>query len=63
VPIGGQPRAARQVGRYQIIEKLGEGAMASVYKAFDPSINRPLVIKFLHEDLCQDAEYRMRVLR
>jgi serine/threonine-protein kinase len=63
VPIGGEAMPARQVGRYQIVEKLGEGAMASVYKAFDPSINRPLVIKFLHEDLCQDDEYRMRFLR
>ncbi|MGE5339051.1 MAG: protein kinase domain-containing protein [Gemmatimonadota bacterium] len=54
---------ARQVGRYQILAKLGEGAMATVYKAFDPSIGRALVIKFLHADLCVDAEYRTRFLR
>ena len=54
---------ARQVGRYQILAKLGEGAMATVYKAFDPSIGRELVIKFLHSDLCVDAEYRNRFLR
>jgi len=59
----GEDVPAREVGRYQIIAKLGEGAMATVYKAFDPSIGRPLVIKFLHADLCVDAEYRSRFLR
>jgi len=53
----------RQVGRYQVIGKLGEGAMASVYKAYDPSIDRSLVIKFLHPELCRDAETRNRFLR
>jgi serine/threonine-protein kinase len=62
-PVDGEAIPVREVGRYQIIEKLGEGAMASVYKAYDPSINRPLVIKFLHQELCRDAEYRARFVR
>jgi serine/threonine protein kinase len=63
VPIGDEQRPARQVGRYQVLELIGEGAMASVYKAFDPSIGRSLVIKFLHSEFCRDAQYRMRFLR
>jgi serine/threonine-protein kinase len=59
----GSDAPVRQVGRYQILAKLGEGAMATVYRAFDPSIGRELVIKFLHGDLCVDAEYRSRFLR
>lgn len=54
---------ARQVGRYEVLAKLGEGAMASVYRAHDPSIDRELVLKFLHRDLCVEAEYRSRFLR
>src|ERR1051325_5104501 len=61
--IGSSEAPAREVGRYQVIEKLGEGATASVYKAYDPSIDRQLVIKFLHPELCRDEETRNRFLR
>ena len=63
IEIGAEVLPAREVGRYQILDKLGEGAMATVYKAFDPSINRALVIKFLHGNLSAIADYRQRFLR
>lgn len=63
IPSGDGTAPVREVGRYQILEKLGEGAMAAVYKAYDPGIDRQLVIKFLHPELCRDSEYRMRFLR
>jgi serine/threonine-protein kinase len=52
-----------RLGRYQIREIIGEGAMASVYKAFDPEINRSLAIKLLKAQLRLDGEYRNRFLR
>ncbi|TXG80487.1 MAG: HAMP domain-containing protein, partial [Rhodocyclaceae bacterium] len=53
----------RQAGRYQILELIGRGGMATVYKAHDPGIDRTIAIKFLHASLCEDEQYRGRFLR
>jgi serine/threonine-protein kinase len=55
--------AMERLGRYRIREIIGEGAMACVYKAFDPEINRALAIKLLKAQLRLDGEYRNRFLR
>jgi tRNA A-37 threonylcarbamoyl transferase component Bud32 len=42
--------AGRNLGRYHVIEALGEGGMASVYKAFDSSLERNVAIKIIRSD-------------
>jgi serine/threonine protein kinase len=37
----------RQLGDYQIIEQIGKGGMASVYRAYQPSLDRDVAIKVL----------------
>ena len=51
------------LGRYRILERIGEGAMAEVYRAYDPDIGRTLAIKLLRAEVCNDAEYVGRFLR
>ena len=46
--------------RYEILEIIGTGGMARVYKARCHRLNRLVAIKILREDLAQDAEFRSR---
>ena len=52
-----------EVGRYQVDQMVGEGAMARVYRAYDPKIDRTLAIKLLKSHLLTDDEYRVRFFR
>jgi serine/threonine-protein kinase len=51
------------VGRYQIQARIGQGAMANVYRAFDPDINRVLAIKVLKREYCRNPQFASRFLR
>ena len=51
------------VGRYVIERRIGEGAMADVYRAHDPSIDRVLAIKVLKPEFRQDLGLVGRFLR
>lgn len=51
------------VGRYEVQARIGEGAMADVYRAYDPSINRVLAIKVLKAEFRENRHYALRFLR
>ncbi len=46
--------------RYEIIEIIGTGGMAIVYKALDKKLGRPVAVKILKNDLRSDKELRNR---
>ena len=51
------------LGKYQILEQLGQGGMAEVYKAYQPSLNRHVAIKVMHSYLANDADFVQRFER
>ena len=45
------------LGRYEIIEKIGEGGLAVVYKAKDRLLNRYVAIKILRPEFVKDEQF------
>ena len=50
----------KQLGPYQITEKLGEGGMACVFKALQPSMNRSVALKVLPQRYADAPEFAER---
>ena len=51
------------VGPYRIMEQLGQGGMASVYKAYHASLDRYVALKVLHPAFHQDQTFKTRFQR
>ncbi|MGB0387245.1 MAG: SUMF1/EgtB/PvdO family nonheme iron enzyme [Ardenticatenaceae bacterium] len=52
-----------QIGRYKITGRLGEGGMATVYRADDPHFKREVAVKVLPHQFQHDPEFRQRFER
>ena len=51
------------LGKYQVIERLGRGGMADVYRAFQPGMERIVALKVMHGHLAQDPNFITRFKR
>jgi serine/threonine-protein kinase len=53
----------KQIGKYAIVGKVGEGAMGEVFKAHDPVLNRFVAIKTIVSSLDKQDDLRQRFQR
>jgi len=50
-------------GPYRIVEPLGRGGMASVYKAYEPALDRHVALKVLPREFLHDPDFAERFKR
>ncbi len=51
------------IGKYRVLEALGRGGMAQVYRAYHPQLDRYVAIKVLRSDLVEHEEFLARFRR
>jgi tetratricopeptide (TPR) repeat protein/predicted Ser/Thr protein kinase len=62
-PEAGAPIPGARVGRYALLEMIGQGGMGTVYLAHDPQLERRVALKVLRADRSRGAEMGARLLR
>jgi serine/threonine-protein kinase len=61
--MAGNESVPKKIGRYEVECLVGEGAMAKVYRARDPEIDRVVAIKVLKDELATNEEIAERFIR
>src|SRR6202011_3299641 len=54
---------AEAIGRYVVLGEVGAGGFATVYRAWDPALEREVAIKVLHPHIAREAAIRERFVR
>jgi serine/threonine protein kinase/tetratricopeptide (TPR) repeat protein len=58
-----RPEGVRRWGPLTLLEPLGQGAFADVYRAHDPNLDRDVALKLFRTDRIAGSERRARLLR
>ncbi|MCB0035012.1 MAG: protein kinase, partial [Anaerolineales bacterium] len=56
-------KIGRQIGKYKIVEHLGRGGMAEVYKAYHENLDRFVAVKLMHPFLAGEQDFLSRFQR
>src|ERR1700722_18454337 len=62
-PAFGDLTTGSQIASYQLVEQIGRGGMAVVYRARDIRLDRWVALKVLAPDLARDQTFRQRFIR
>jgi serine/threonine-protein kinase len=52
----GRSKIPTQIGRYQVLERVGKGGMGVLYRGIDPVLDREVAIKLMLGDFSDDTE-------
>jgi serine/threonine-protein kinase len=50
----------QRIGQYEIVEEVGKGGMATVYRAFQPMMERFVAVKVIHRFVAEDTQNMQR---
>ena len=45
----------KRIGPYEIVEEIGKGGMATVYRAYQPNLDRFVAVKIIHRAIALDS--------
>ena len=51
------------IGPYEVLDQVGSGGMATVYRAYQPKLDRYVALKVMHKSMLQDASFLARFER
>ncbi len=54
---------SRTISHYEILDRLGEGGMGTVYRAVDTRLDRPVAVKLLREESTASNENKKRFVQ
>jgi serine/threonine protein kinase len=63
VSVGRRDLVGQSLGKYHLVERLGQGGMADVYKAYQPGLARFVALKVIHSHRADDVEFIERFER
>lgn len=62
-PVSAGDLTGKTLGAYRVLEPLGRGGMAEVYKGYHPLLDRYVALKVLHAHFSADAQFQERFQR